>query len=125
MTDAESLDCARLARLVVRRYACPPPGLSRADLVQEALLALLEALPRYDPATCGEAGAYLYLRARARLFRLARQTQQRAARERPLLLDLPAPPPPPPPHQLPDLDSLPRTQRAVLELTRAGLTDQA
>src|SRR5262249_42456741 len=114
MTDAEVLDCLALARLVVRRYACPPPGLSRADLVQEALVPMLEALPRYDRVIYGDLSAYLYLRARGRLFRLTRQIQRRAAREQPLSFEVPARVSAPPPPRFPSLDCLPRSQRAVL-----------
>src|SRR5262245_46914349 len=110
-TDAPPLtpilpDTTSLARKVARRYRYPPPGIGRDDLVQEAELAILSALPRYDPATCGDLPAYLYMRARGRLSALLRKAQRRAAREVQLAVDVPAPPRPEEPEELPPMPDL-------------------
>lgn len=75
-------DLLAMARRCARRYRSLPPTLSREDIEQEAVLALLESMSKYDPNRhrCNKED-WLAGRITNRLARLVRKEQARTGRE--------------------------------------------
>jgi RNA polymerase sigma factor (sigma-70 family) len=117
-----SADHVTLARRLSRRYHCP--GLDADDLTQEAVLAVLAALPLYEPRH-GEASAYLAVSISRRLNRLIERDLNRAERESELA-DVHSDPSPSPQdvaiaHEAHErITLLPEQQARVLELGAMG-----
>jgi RNA polymerase sigma factor (sigma-70 family) len=82
---------SQIAQRAAHRYFAP--GLDPDDLEQEGQLALLLALPHYDPARHGALEAYLAVSVRHRLYRLCRQAWRREARRAEMPADVEAPTP--------------------------------
>lgn len=111
---------SELARRASRRYRAP--GLEPEDLEQEGQLALLLALPRYDPAHHGALEAYLTVSVRCRLYRLCRQAWKRASRQGPLPHDLAAPVSPDPAELAEARDLVARVIGSLTPLQRSVIT---
>jgi RNA polymerase sigma factor (sigma-70 family) len=86
-------DHYRMAAGMARRYPCP--GYGTEDLSQEAVIAILVALPGYLPQRDGDEAAYLRCAIHRRLNRLAKRERERHA-HRAAVLD-----PDTPDHNLP------------------------
>jgi RNA polymerase sigma factor (sigma-70 family) len=120
-----------LAREVAERYGRPgcAPGLDRTDLVQEATVAMLSALPLYDAGEHGSQSGYLVRCIQSHLSRLSGRQRSRTARLQPLSArEAPLADPRPGPAELAERQDLWRRadevltdrQRAVLAYQAAG-----
>lgn len=69
MTDADFATCTKIAEIVTKRYSRTYSWVPRSDLQQEAWVAMLEALPRYDSSRSTLDG-FLYVTANTALMHL-------------------------------------------------------